>query len=75
MAADGAAAAPGLTFIPHYDGEQFVADLIDLAGRVVHQWRAKFAVFGENPAHVQFAADDPSSPGTARISTRTAACC
>ena len=28
----GAAAAPGLTFIPHYDGEQFVADLIDLDG-------------------------------------------
>ena len=59
VAADGAAAAPGLTFIPHYDGEQFVADLIDLKGRVVHQWRAKFSeVFGENPAHVQFAADD-----------------
>ena len=59
VAAAGAAAAPGLTFIPHYDGEQFVADLIDLEGRIVHQWRAKFSeVFGENPAHVQFAADD-----------------
>ena len=47
---------PGLTFI-HYDGEKFVADLIDLEGRIVHQWRAS-EVFGENPAHVQFAADD-----------------
>ena len=50
VAADGAAAAPGLTFIPHYDGEQFVADLIDLEGRVVHQWRTSFSeVFGEQP--------------------------
>ena len=56
---DGAAAAPGLTFVPRYDGERFGAMLIDLDGRLVHQWRTSFRqVWGEHPTHVQFAADD-----------------
>jgi hypothetical protein len=56
---DQAAAAPGLTLIPRYDGSRFVAELIDLDGRVVHAWRASFReVWGESPEHVQFANDD-----------------
>ena len=52
-----------------YDGEKFVADLIDLEGRVV-QWRAKFA---RSSARTRLTSSSrpttPSSPGTARIST------
>ena len=56
---DTAAAAPGLTLIPRYDGQRFVAELIGLDGRVVHSWHTSFReVWGENPGHVQFAADD-----------------
>ncbi len=54
-----AAAAPGLTLIPRYNGERFTADLIALDGQVVHSWRTSFReVWGDNPEHVQFAADD-----------------
>jgi Arylsulfotransferase (ASST) len=56
---DRAAAAPGLTFIPRYDGERFTAELLDLDGQVVHRWRTGFReVWGDRPTHVQFAADD-----------------
>jgi hypothetical protein len=56
---DPAVAAPGMTLIPHYDGERFVADLIGLDGKVLHSWRTSFSeVWGENPGHIQFAADD-----------------
>jgi hypothetical protein len=51
--------APGYTLIPRYNGERFTADLIALDGKVVHSWRTSFReVWGDDPAHVQFAADD-----------------
>ena len=58
-APDPAAAAPGMTLIPHYDGARFVADLIGNDGKVLHSWRTSFSeVFGAKPEHVQFAAGD-----------------
>jgi hypothetical protein len=57
--ADEAAVAPGLTFVSRYDGQQFAAELVDLDGRVVHRWQKLFhEVWGDNPTHLQFAADD-----------------
>ena len=56
---DSAAASPGLTLIPRYDGQRFEAELIGLDGRVVHSWHTSFReVWGEHPGHVQFAAAD-----------------
>jgi hypothetical protein len=52
-------ASPGLTFISLYTGERFLARLIDLQGKVVHEWRASFReVWGGVPPHVSYAADD-----------------
>ena len=56
---DPTAASPGMTLIPRYDGERFVAELIGLNGEILHSWRKSFSeVWGDSPSHVQYVAED-----------------
>ncbi|MFO1072643.1 MAG: arylsulfotransferase family protein [Geminicoccaceae bacterium] len=56
---DAALAAPGATLLPLYDGKQFGARLVDLEGRTLHEWHAKFTdVWGTSPSHVRAVGDN-----------------